>query len=471
MPRPHRPRARARASASGARSRTPAASRARSRRRRRGGVTQFGRRVTSPQNLRFTGGRGENPFRPAPDRASHGVRQRRCSTRGLYLPSVGLRRDAALRRSRPAAVQLERDRARVQPRREPAAHEGAQGGLLDLETLEHRLWLRLGLQNIIWGKTEIFRTTDHFNPQDLGLSSLPTLEESRIALWSARACTRSTTSARSRTCASSSRRISTVRAGRPRRVRRAVCAPTSSARSPTGSPTHSYLGAGIAGVDRPESPWKDPSDLEIGGRIEWRWDRFSFALTDFYGHSDLPYADAIFFYERGVDPATGRPVVARLPGQALGTCASRRPDRGRSRDKPRATSPGIAYSTAFASHPYSVTTAQKPYALAGSGPTRCPTARRSTATPRSAAASAAIPTACGRAALRASRTRSRSIRPRWSRRPTRSSSSRRTSRSSRGRASRRSGSPRRSSRARARGPSSRAPTICAARISRWPRRS
>ena len=71
--------------------------------------------------------------------------------------------------------------------------------------------------------------------------------------------------------------------------------------------THSYLGVGIAGVDRPESPWKDASDLEIGGRIEWRWDRFSFALTDFWGHGDLPYADAIFFYDRGVDPRDRAP--------------------------------------------------------------------------------------------------------------------------------------------------------------------
>jgi hypothetical protein len=57
--------------------------------------------------------------------------------------------------------------------------------------LDSRLWMRLGLQNIVWGKTELFRTTDQFNPQDLALASLPSLEESRIALWSARFVTRS----------------------------------------------------------------------------------------------------------------------------------------------------------------------------------------------------------------------------------------------------------------------------------------
>ena len=50
-----------------------------------------------------------------------------------------------------------------------------------------RLWLRAGKQSIVWGKTELFRTTDQFNPQTLALSSLPSLEESRIALWSVRA--------------------------------------------------------------------------------------------------------------------------------------------------------------------------------------------------------------------------------------------------------------------------------------------
>src|SRR5262249_13128525 len=96
-------------------------------------------------------------------------------------------------------------------------------------------------------------------------------------------------------------------------------------------------------------------------------DRFTLALTDFWGHSDLPYADAIFFYDRSVDPATGRPVVARLPGQALGTCAHGGQIAPDPVNKPSTTSPGVASSTVFASHPYSVTTAQKPYALSGSG--------------------------------------------------------------------------------------------------------
>jgi hypothetical protein len=333
-----------------------------------GGVTQYGERVSSPQNLRFTGGRGEAPFRPAPDRGNFAFGNAALlDAQGLYLPSVGLRQTLRSGDLDPLMFNFsESERAWNHGASQQRTKE-LKEAYLDLETFDHRLWMRLGLQNIVWGKTEVFRTTDQWNPQDLALSSLPTLEESRIALWSARAV------------------YSLYDIGPLEDVRLEVAANLDQFEpadlGACGEPyaadfvctltnaiaTHSYLGVGIAGVDRPESPWKDPSDLEIGGRIEWRWDRFTFALTDFWGHGDLPYADAIFFYDRSVDPATGRPVAARLPGQALGTCLHGGQIAPDPVNKPSASSPGIAYSTAFASHPYSVTTAQRPYALSGAG--------------------------------------------------------------------------------------------------------
>ena len=54
---------------------------------------------------------------------------------------------------------------------------------LDIEMFDSRLWMRVGKQTIVWGKTELFRTTDQFNPQDFALANLPSLEESRIPLW------------------------------------------------------------------------------------------------------------------------------------------------------------------------------------------------------------------------------------------------------------------------------------------------
>jgi hypothetical protein len=341
-----------------------------------GGVTQFGERFTIPQNLSFAGGRGESPFRPAPDLASTAIGNAALlDAQGLYLPSVGLRRVLRSGDLDPLMFNFtETERAWNRGASQQRTKE-LKEAYVDLETLDHRLWMRLGLQNIVWGKTEIFRTTDQWNPQDLALSSLPTLEESRIALWSGRAV------------------YSLYDVGPLQDVRLEVAANLDKFEpadlGACGEPyasdsvclltnaiaTHSYLGVGIAGVDRPESPWKDAGDLEIGGRIEWRWDRFTFALTDFWGHSDLPYADAIFFYDRSVDYATGRPVAARLPGQALGTCARGGQIAPDPVNKPSSTSAGIAYSTSFASHPYSVTTAQKPYALAGSGTDALPDGR------------------------------------------------------------------------------------------------
>ena len=73
-----------------------------------------------------------------------------------------------------------------------------------------------------------------------------------------------------------------------------------------GLALHGLLGVGIAGVNRPDSAWKDLDGIEFGGRIEFRWDRFSFAITDFYGYHDTPSIRPIGFYERNVDPDTGR---------------------------------------------------------------------------------------------------------------------------------------------------------------------
>ena len=52
---------------------------------------------------------------------------------------------------------------------------------VDFEMFDSQLFVRAGYQTIVWGKTELFRNQDQFNPQDVGLASLPSLEESRIS--------------------------------------------------------------------------------------------------------------------------------------------------------------------------------------------------------------------------------------------------------------------------------------------------
>lgn len=331
--------------------------------------TADGSIYTDPNILgitKITGGSGETPFNPAPDIGNLGrvivdssgnvVGQAPQTTnlnlevaQGLYYPSKGLVNE--LRTGHLDSLPFNYDEVDRSWNRGDSQEKNKElkEAYVDVELLDSRLWMRLGLQNIVWGKTELFRTTDQFNPQDVALASLPSLEESRIALWSARFVYSlysvgplEDVRLEFATNIDHYQNSDLGACGEPF-TPDIVCSLT------TGIYAHSLLGVGVVGIDRPESPWKDISDLEIGGRIEWRWDRFSFALTDFYGFSDFPYADAVFFYERAVDPNSGRPLVARLPGQSLGTCSTA------NAGEPTNVGFGAVYSTGFANNPFSTT--------------------------------------------------------------------------------------------------------------------
>ncbi|MCP5057607.1 MAG: hypothetical protein GY937_12900 [bacterium] len=187
---------------------------------------------------------------------------------------------------------------------------------LELEMFDSRLWVRAGKQTIVWGKTELFSTTDQLNPRDLALASLPTLEESRIAQWAIRAV------------------WSFYEIGPFEDVRFEVAAifdsfepndigrcgepysPLVACNKTFGLLNHGQNGVGIAGEIRPPNPWNSWKGIDIGGRIEWRYERFSFALTDFYGYDDNFYVDRLFTYSRNVDPNSGRP----RKSQSTGSC-------------------------------------------------------------------------------------------------------------------------------------------------------
>jgi hypothetical protein len=181
---------------------------------------------------------------------------------------------------------------------------------LDLELLDSRLWLRIGKQNIVWGKTELFRTTDQFNPVDIGLASLPSFEESRVPLWSLRAVYSLYDVGPLRDVRLEGalnfddfEPIDTGRCGEPYTVW-LICFKS------TGLWAHGTFATGIAGEKRPPKPWHDAKGLEGGARVEFRWRRFSFALSEFYGYDDIPSLTLFNEYERLVDPASGRPLAA-----------------------------------------------------------------------------------------------------------------------------------------------------------------
>ena len=194
---------------------------------------------------------------------------------------------------------------------------------LDIESFEGRLWIRAGKQSIVWGKTELFRTTDQFNPQDLALSSLPSLEESRLSLWSVRGTwsfydVGPLEDVRLEVAVNLDdfEPLDLGRCGEPYTVW-LVCAKT------FGLWAHGLAGSGIAGEIRPPKPWDKDSGLEgleFGARVEWRWRRFSFQISDFYGYDDAPVIDFFWGYERKVDPLTGRPLDVRgnplVPGMS-----------------------------------------------------------------------------------------------------------------------------------------------------------
>ena len=132
-----------------------------------------------------TNGSAALPYRPAPEfNFDSGAPLQHA--RGVYYPNYRLQQllaDGDL-----TQVSTKYRRAELAWNRGQAQQEQKELKELyvDLEMFDSRLWVRAGYQTIVWGKTELFRNQDQFNPQDIGLASLPSLEESRISLWALR---------------------------------------------------------------------------------------------------------------------------------------------------------------------------------------------------------------------------------------------------------------------------------------------
>jgi hypothetical protein len=262
------------------------------------------------------GGFGALPLRPAPE-VDYREEAPSDVAKGIYLPN-------------PAYAQMLRDDAFHNPdqtfrQAELEWNHGASQQdekelkelYLDMEFFDSRLWIRAGKQTVVWGKTELFRNQDQFNPQDVALASLPSLEESRIALWALRGVwsfydVGPLEDVRLELAGNYDEFEPTDlgRCGEP-------YAPLPVCDKTYGLFIHGLTGLGLAGEVRPEDPWDDAEGIEFGGRLEFRWDRYSFAISDFYGFADLPYQDVLYTYSRNVDPETGRPRAATSDGECV----------------------------------------------------------------------------------------------------------------------------------------------------------
>ena len=250
---------------------------------------------------------GGKAYRPIPVEDAGQRFQARGGARGIYYPSRGLVQalDAGKINYYPFNCS-ETDRMWNRCDSQEQTKE-LKEAYFDIETLDSRLWLRVGKQFIVWGKTELFRTTDQFNPLDYSIATLGSLEETRIGLWAFRGVY-----SLYEVGPLQDVRIEAAfnfdefkpndlgNCGEPYTVN-LVCNLT------FGAMAHGAAGIGVAGLDRPQSPWESIKGWEGGARIEFRWDKFSFAISDYYGFNDFPSIKRISTYERNVDPSTGRP--------------------------------------------------------------------------------------------------------------------------------------------------------------------
>ncbi|HME71160.1 MAG TPA: DUF1302 family protein [Myxococcota bacterium] len=261
-------------------------------------------------------GSGALPFRPAPMISNASPAGNLYNAQGIYYPSQGLVN--YLNTGRPGTTNAQysqSDLAWDHGASQSETYEFREG-YLHAEFLDGRAWLRVGKQLIVWGKTELFATTDQFNPRDLAISSLPSLEESRIPVWAARAVYN----------------FYTVGPFEDVRLEGAlnldkftpddigVCGEPYAANpvcdKAFGLFAHGTTGVGLAGQTSPPDWWQSTQGLQGGARLEFRWDRYSFALVDIYNYVRIPYVNQINTYSRNVDPFTGMPRFS----QSTGSC-------------------------------------------------------------------------------------------------------------------------------------------------------
>jgi len=189
-------------------------------------------------------------------------------------------------------------------------HEFAEG-YLEFEMANSQVYARLGKLIVVWGKTELYRNQDRNNPLDLGNGLFAPLEEQRVGQWAL-------------DLTLSPDRF--VRVGPVEDLRFEILMvfnpfePTDAGKCGEGTSidiiclkslgalANGLSGTGIIGEHRPYDDYAGVERWDFGARIEGRFDRFTFAISDFWGWDDGYYVDLVQQYERTSDPTTGAPL-------------------------------------------------------------------------------------------------------------------------------------------------------------------
>jgi len=202
-------------------------------------------------------------------------------------------------------------------------------GYLEFEMADSQVFARVGKLIVIWGKTELFRNQDRNNPLDIGNGLFGPLDEQRVGQWAADVTI--SPEAFMRVGPVEDLRLEMLwifdkftptdlgKCGEGGAVD-LICLKS------FGAMANGLAGIGLAGEQRPNNDYNGLGTWDYGMRLEGRWDRFTFALSDFWGWDDNFYLNLVQQYERTADVVTGAPLSTST--RSGGTCRYRKNSAG-----------------------------------------------------------------------------------------------------------------------------------------------
>jgi hypothetical protein len=184
-------------------------------------------------------------------------------------------------------------------------------GYLEFEMADSQIYTRVGKLIQVWGKTELFRNQDRNNPLDIGNGLFAPLEEQRVGQWAVDMTFSPEIFMRIGPVEDLRLEFLTIfnpfeptdlgKCGEGTAVDY-VCLKS------FGAMANGLAAVGVIGEHRPYKDYSGTERWDFGARLEGRLDRFTFAISDFWGWDDGFYLDVVQHYERTSDSTTGAPL-------------------------------------------------------------------------------------------------------------------------------------------------------------------